>query len=319
MDRRLIAGFVAAVVVAVAIGFALGSRSDDSTTATEGSTSTTTTTTGGAVDESTTTTSSVPEAATTTARPVARPGRGVIIDGWIVGWWDGDDWQDGLTLEGQDPVSPIAIGDRYDFIDIDGDGETSAVTEFNDGCFDGENHPTVGDIGSDRVGVATGADLQPRPVAEIDSAPAHVTSVEDWLISEGVNDPDVSIDRVLRVDVDGDGVDEVFIEASKIENPDELLGEPAGSYSVLLYRWVDTDDDVQVTVIDGYVVDEANAEGDDFSGFMVRNKFLAVADLNGDAVFEIVTTSTYYEGSSATIRSISGGTAKEELTAGCGA
>lgn len=321
MDTKKIVAVGAAVVAAVALGAFLGSRAGgDGDVATGPSTSST------AVDETVpetpdSTTSTVADTSTTSPMPVpgeAPPGRGITVDAWVLGWWDGDTWRDGIVASGQEPTVPIDFDDEYDFIDIDGNTSTALITRLDAGCYFDENHLAIGDVGYDRVGVPAGFDTQPRSVTPIAAADAHRADVRDWLTSEGIGDAEVSIDRVLRVDLDGDGDNEVLIEASSIENGTALLGEPEGSYSVLLLRAVDDADDVVTTVIDGFAVDEENANSESFPGFIEVYRFIAVADVNGDGVFEIATGSRYYEGSGAALLGLDGTATRELLSAGCG-
>src|SRR6266496_1429780 len=68
----------------------------------------------------------------------------------------------------------------------------------------------------------------------------YVDAVRDFLKTKGIEQPKVKIDNILRVDLDGDGEDEVLISATNYVSKDDSvpMRSPAGSYSMVLLRRV---------------------------------------------------------------------------------
>lgn len=132
----------------------------------------------------------------------------------------------------------------------------------------------------------------------------------------GIGDSEPQIDRILRVDIEGDGVDEVIIAASYFRDrfPEGGIGPNAatGDYSLVLLR----------KLVDGQVVTVPVAEE-----FYVRDQefvaplehmLVGALDLNGDGSLELVLRSRYYEGSVMSVYEVGGTVVSEVLSAGCG-
>jgi hypothetical protein len=96
--------------------------------------------------------------------------------------------------------------------------------------------------------------------------------------------------QVLRVDLEGDGVDEVIVVAEAITGPG-LFPEP-GDYSIAFLRRV-VDGEVQTAILGESIPDEP-AEGE--TPFILSFRVGAVADLSGDGRMEVVLSIAYYEG-----------------------
>jgi hypothetical protein len=66
----------------------------------------------------------------------------------------------------------------------------------------------------------------------------YVNAVSDFLKTKGIEQPKVKIDNILRVDLDGDGEEEVLISATNYFSKDGHvpMRSPAASYSMVLLR-----------------------------------------------------------------------------------
>ncbi len=142
----------------------------------------------------------------------------------------------------------------------------------------------------------------------------YVDAVREFLESRRMSDPKVKITRILRVDLDGDGEDEVLINATNYftEDGDVPMDTAApGSYSIVLLRRV-VAGKVQTELIAGefYVKDESSASN--------LYEIPGVLDLNGDGKLEVIVHSHYYEGSETTIYDCSGGKCEAALSVACG-
>ncbi len=254
-------------------------------------------------------------------RTVPGPGQVIIAQRLLVGWWDGRNWQpaDPRQREVVDAVVPLVLGSRYTFVSVDGARLSRTLGTSTSDCIAPE--PVFVDVPADvndMVGVAEGVEPLPRPVAQIAAAPEHQESVRTWLAGEGVVDPEVSIDRVTRTDLEGDGVDEVLIEASRVSEM-TLFANPAGDYSIVLLRYLSAGK-VDTVLVRGDVITEAEANADGpSSGVLGVSQVLAAADLDGDSSLEVVVSSRYYEGSGVSLNVWDGVSIREVLVAGCGA
>ena len=91
------------------------------------------------------------------------------------------------------------------------------------------------------IAIAAAWNALPRKPKVIDpTQKAYVDAVRDFLKTKGIEQPKVKIDSILRVDLDGDGEEEVLISAANyFGKADRVpMRSPAGSYSMVLLRRV---------------------------------------------------------------------------------
>lgn len=152
------------------------------------------------------------------------------------------------------------------------------------------------------IGVAQGWGVTYRPSQELSvNAPVYQQVVRDWLISQNISDPDVRISRILRVDLEGDGVDEVLISASRFIEESGHMTE-AGDYSIILMRKVMGNEVVTVPVIaDIYTSSPAELT------FPFTYSLANLLDLNRDGILELIVELTRWEGNGVMIFEVEGG------------
>ena len=140
----------------------------------------------------------------------------------------------------------------------------------------------------------------------------YVDAVREFLESRRMSDPKVKITRILRVDLNGDGEDEVLINATNYpdDEPPMDTAVPGGYSMVLLRRIVAGKVETELVAGEFYVKDESSASH--------LYEIPGVLDLNGDGKLEVIVHSHYYEGSETTIYDCSGGKCNAVLSAGCG-
>ena len=129
--------------------------------------------------------------------------------------------------------------------------------------------------------------------------------------------------NILRVDLDGDGEDEVLISATNYLSKDESvpMRSPAGSYSMVLLRRVIAGK-VETQLIKGEFHPKAYPKAAQEEGrFDAPNvyKVIAILDLDGDGKMEIVVGSNYYEGEEITIYRCDPKKTEALLSVACGA
>ena len=130
----------------------------------------------------------------------------------------------------------------------------------------------------------------------------YVDAVSDFLKRKGIEQPKVKIESILRVDLDGDGGEEVLISATNYFCKDDSvpMRSPAGSYSMVLLRRVVVGK-VQTQLVEGEFHPQACVRRDDSFDAPNVYKVIATLDLDGDGKMEIVVGSNYYEGEAITI------------------
>jgi hypothetical protein len=163
----------------------------------------------------------------------------------------------------------------------------------------------------------------PRKARVMDTTQqVYVEAVRDFLKTKGIDEPKVKIDNIIRVDLDGDGEEEVLIGATNYFEKDEgpPMRSPAGSYSMVLLRRV-VAGKVETQLVEGEFYPKAYQNGaNDDSSFNAPNsyKVIAVLDLDGDGKMEVVVASQYYEGGATTIYRCDPKKVEELLSVACG-
>src|SRR6266540_6695003 len=166
----------------------------------------------------------------------------------------------------------------------------------------GNPKPSEEDVCSDVLTVPLSPKRKPR-IADT-TQQVYVDAVRDFLKTRGIEQPKVKIENILRVDLDGDGEDEVLINATNYFSKKDRVQtrSPAGSYSMVLLRRV-VAGKVETQLVEGEFYPKAYKATEDDASFNAPNayKVIAVLDLDGDGKMEIVVTSQYYEGGETTI------------------
>jgi len=231
----------------------------------------------------------------TTTRPSFASGV-IVSAGGVLGWFEDGEWR------AADLVSDVPPTEGRPFRIVGPTGEVGSAigSEAKPGCEIIEDHVDL-DLDPDPFAafdpfsskpIAIDADweLVPQPVTELplDSA-AYRQIVSDHLASRGFADLEPQIVQLYRVDLEGDGADEVIIVA---DNHGGAFFQQ-GVYSVVLVRKV-IEDEVQMAVLHESIVAE-DPEADEFAISVVA-RVSAIADLDDDGAMEIVLDSAYYEG-----------------------
>jgi len=120
------------------------------------------------------------------------------------------------------------------------------------------------------------------------------------------------VEQIVRVDLDGDGTDEVLVAA---RHPDTAtsIGAEAGFYSVVLLRRV-VGAGVETTVL----FEDIHLEADVDFPSMQTGQVMAVGDLNGDGTMEVALQWQYFEGGGVDIFDVASGSPQKVLTTACG-
>jgi hypothetical protein len=162
------------------------------------------------------------------------------------------------------------------------------------------------------IGVAEGWPVLTRPEKEF---PANTLvyrqAVSDWLVGQGLTHPVIQISRIVRVDLEGDGVDEVFIVASYFKDQSGHMAEE-GDYSLVLMRKVTT------SVITSPLVADLYHSKDPEQVFPKTYELIKIMDLNRDGKLEVIVAAHFWEGFGAQVYEINGTKPAEVLKYKCG-
>ena len=150
------------------------------------------------------------------------------------------------------------------------------------------------------VGVLDGWPITKRAVTELSAdGQFYQQSVIDWLTSEGVSTPQLDVLHVFRVDIEGDGVDEIFISASHLDESQHTT--KADDYSVVLMRKVEGNAAVTVPIVgDVYRSQELEIT------YPTTYSLINFIDLNQDGVLEVIVDTQKWENVGAIIYQING-------------
>ena len=171
------------------------------------------------------------------------------------------------------------------------------------------------------IAIAAAWNALPRKPKVIDpTQKAYVDVVRDFLETKEIKQPKVKIDSILRVDLDGDGEEEVLISAANyFGKADRVpMRSPAGSYSMVLLRRV-VAGKVETQLVAGEFHPKAYVSKEGSFDAPSIYKVIATLDLDGDGKLEVVVGSNYYEGEEITIYRCDPNKVETLLSVACGA
>jgi len=166
---------------------------------------------------------------------------------------------------------------------------------------------------SGMIGVAQGWDVTQRKMEELSSDNDFYRQVVmDWLIEQGISNPIVENLHVSRVDIEGDGVDEVFLSASHFNDGSGHMSE-YGDYTVILMRKVNGDDAVTLDL-----VREIHSSQEPEMTFPIKYSLTDFIDLDQDGNLEVIIEINRWEGFGAAVYQINGSDRVQVLQVFCG-
>ncbi|UQN08592.1 hypothetical protein [Deinococcus sp. QL22] len=142
---------------------------------------------------------------------------------------------------------------------------------------------------------------RPRPVVSLPiNNPTYRDIVRNELASRGLLNAKVNLLGITRMDLDGNGTQEVIVEAAHFTDRHDLFPPPVGvpgDYSLLLLRQV-VNGRVVTTPVGVHLAPQPrwDPSSDTPMPLATLYRLAGVADLNGDGRMEIITFGSYYEG-----------------------
>jgi hypothetical protein len=248
--------------------------------------------------------------------PAERPAAEVapIVDasaGQLFGASRGEEW-----LTATEAASHVSDGQEYrlyGLTDSYGARWGSGVESPDETC----TNPAVDvadlpDAHQDLLGVVGAWDVQLRvPAVQDTTQQTYRRHLAEYLEEHGIEADTVPLDQVLRVDLEGDGVEEVILVSNRLRGSETMA--MAGDHAVVLLRTVIEDEVRQIPLEAEYYAEECIGECVP-SSFRVTN----VLDLNGDGVLEVVTGFEYFEGRGKRIHAVDGEDTEVVLSWRCG-
>ena len=254
-------------------------------------------------------TPSAPATADSSIHPIVHGDSGILLGAAIEDRW--------LTAEETSPR--LRRGERYRHYSLlhqHGASEGSAPTSAGDPCPETMLVETVTPEGFNTVSVAGAWNALVRIPKRLDTdRRVYRDAAAAWLRKQGLETPAAELEQIIRIDLEGDGVDEVLMAANRrIAPPDGNIADAsAGDYSFVLLRRLKEGKVETLSLAD---VIHVSPQPEDMN---IWYRIAAILDLNGDGVMEIVVETGYYEGKGVAVFAIEAGKLKLIFEAGCGA
>lgn len=206
--------------------------------------------------------------------------------------------------------------------------EVRARVLFADGGFSLADIRIIPD--TSRVSALRGINSNPRQATALSTKnPTYNKIIREYLARNGLPDAEPNIVQIFKVDLEGDGVDEVVICAQNIlDNASEAVtwepgkplsvgagfpeGSKKGQYSLILLRKV-VDGKVREIPLDQFIALKDGGPIDPVWSPPYLHKIYQFVDLNGDGVMEIITGEDSYESYSYSLFEIKGDKAVRTL------
>lgn len=149
------------------------------------------------------------------------------------------------------------------------------------------------------------------PVVQDITQSAYHVAAATWLRAHGVANPKVNLSQILRIDLEGDGTDEVLLSGSRQASL-VTFAQP-GDYAFVLLRKV-----VAGTVETIPIVEEYYPKGCIAECAPVAYRIAAALDINGDGVLEVVVEFSYFEGTGKSVYGVKGKEVVQLMSWRCG-
>ena len=169
------------------------------------------------------------------------------------------------------------------------------------------------------LAISANAKWNPLPRTARKIAPTNITYQKialNFLKTKKINVKTIKLENAFSVDLEGDGADEIFLEATnyKDKNGEISATARAGNYSFVLMRKI-----VGGKPKDFLIEGEFHPKKPEIEDYISEFNLSAFADLNGDGKMEVILEGSYsYAGVSTEIYESSKNALKKVLSVECG-
>ena len=236
----------------------------------------------------------------------------IVFDELLLGGSKSGDWIDVLAIEPQ--IKGGEVYRIYSMFDCIGRGIGGSV-ELSEPCGSETIHINAPvELTSEYIAIGGNWSALPRvPKVQSNYADVYRNIVSEVLAENQLPDAPVRIVKNYRIDLEGDGVEEVFLKAEYL--PELGFYCKKGTYSFILYRRI-IDGKVENRILAGNFYKEDTVEfGDECP---CSHNISLFADLNGDGLIEVILGYSYYEGFGYHVYEFKGRQPKKVLENGMG-
>lgn len=237
-----------------------------------------------------------------------------IIDGWtgfLVGGSKNYAWLNA------DMTAPYLLGgEEYRFftdntMSNSGSAIGNLAQPVEDGpCYSNYTVELTPELGSG-IKLSGNWDVFPRTRTRLEPNEVYGDVIETYLIEQNVADPEVEIYYIYKIDLEGDGIDEVLITAIHMTSRGVLPPVTVGDYSIIVMRKLIDGDVVTIPL-----VSDIYFESNEFA-YPTVYTIDEFYDLNGDGRLEVVVRGNRWEGRSVSVFDIDGANASRVLGVSC--
>ncbi len=161
------------------------------------------------------------------------------------------------------------------------------------------------------VGISGDWPVLPRIPMELSTdLEVYLQAITAWQIEQAPSQPIPVIDKIWKVDVEGNGTDEVFINGTRFAEPSGHHVEPR-DYSVVLMRTVIGSDVITVKLVGDYYSETIENQ------FPWTYNLAFIGDLNADGKMEVVVGLSRWEGTGVMVFEIDGEEVQLVLSVKC--
>lgn len=226
----------------------------------------------------------------------------VLVDNCLIGGTIDGKWRDAAAIGPK-----LKGGEKYRFYTLTAragestGGQPKVMPFFCSDMLEVELSPKP----AEGVALAVGAEwnaLPREPKLLINEEQVYRAAVASLLRGKRFARPKINITQAIRIDLDGDGREEVIVSASYyadglVSATGPMAIRPkAGDYSLVFLRKL-VRGRVQTTIIDGEFYPFIKED----TGPPNQYRIGAVGDVDGDGTMEVVVRSDYYEGDASTV------------------
>jgi hypothetical protein len=239
----------------------------------------------------------------------------IVFDGFLLGSGSGSSW-----LDGKATAALMKGGERYELLTVNRKlgvatgKKPERLIQFEPAFIYEVSLSPKPKIENGVIALSCPWNPWPR---EPRMLPGEQQSYKDAAVkilrSKGIANPRIKLTQVIRVDIDGDGVEEVLVTATFFAQGVHAEAQlKNGDYSMVFLRR-EVQRQPEDILIKGIFYPQAK------TGNIAEELTIGgVLDVNGDGVMEVIVELKYYEGGSATLYQIEGKKVTKALEVGWG-